>query len=33
MPAYVVAHVEVTDPVRYQAYRAMVLDTITAFGP
>ena len=32
MSAYVVAHVEVTDPVRYEAYRAMVLDTIIAFG-
>ena len=32
MSAYVVAHVEVTDPVRYEAYRAMVLETIIAFG-
>src|SRR3954470_13746227 len=32
MPAYVVAHVEVTDPDRYADYRAMVLGTITAFG-
>ena len=30
MSAYVVAHVEVTDPVRYEAYRAMVLGTIIA---
>src|SRR3954465_11542544 len=32
MPAYVVAHVEVTDPVRYQEYRGMVLGTMTPFG-
>src|SRR4051812_7667027 len=32
MPAYVVAHVEVTDPIRYQEYRAMVLGTMTPFG-
>ena len=32
MPAYVVAHVEVTDPIRYQAYRGMVLGTMTPFG-
>ena len=32
MPAYVVAHVEVTDPVGYAEYRSLVLDTLTAFG-
>ena len=32
MPAYVVAHVEVTDPARYAEYRRLVLDTLTAFG-
>ena len=32
MPAYVVAHVEVTDPVRYAEYRSMVLGTMTPFG-
>jgi uncharacterized protein (DUF1330 family) len=32
MPAYVVAHVEVTDPDRYAQYRSMVLGTITPFG-
>jgi uncharacterized protein (DUF1330 family) len=30
--AYVIALVEVTDPVRYESYRQMVLPTITAYG-
>jgi uncharacterized protein (DUF1330 family) len=30
--AYVIATVEVKDPVRYEEYRRMVLPTITAFG-
>jgi len=32
MPAYVIANVEVKDPVRYEEYRKMVLPTITAYG-
>ena len=32
MPAYVIAMVDVKDPVRYEDYRRMVLPTITAFG-
>jgi uncharacterized protein (DUF1330 family) len=30
--AYVIAMVDVKDPVRYEGYRKMVLPTITAFG-
>jgi uncharacterized protein (DUF1330 family) len=30
--AYVLAIVDIKDPVRYEAYRQMVLPTITAFG-
>ncbi len=30
--AYVIAMVDVKDPVRYEGYRAMVLPTIEAFG-
>lgn len=32
MPAYVIADVDVKDPVRYQEYRRMVLPTITRYG-
>ena len=32
MPAYVIAMVDIKDPVRYESYRAMVLPTITAYG-
>jgi uncharacterized protein (DUF1330 family) len=32
MPAYVVAHIEVKDPVRYEDYKRVVLDTMTPFG-
>lgn len=32
MAAYVIADVEVKDPVRYRDYRDMVLPTITAYG-
>jgi uncharacterized protein (DUF1330 family) len=32
MPAYVIAMVDVKDPVRYEDYRKLVLPTITAFG-
>jgi uncharacterized protein (DUF1330 family) len=32
MPAYVIATVNVKDPVRYADYRKMVLPTITAHG-
>ena len=32
MSAYVIAMVDVKDPVRYEEYRRMVLPTITAFG-
>ena len=32
MAAYVIAMVDVKDPVRYEGYRNMVLPTITAFG-
>ncbi len=30
--AYVIAIVDITDPVRYENYRQMVLPTITAYG-
>jgi uncharacterized protein (DUF1330 family) len=32
LPAYVIAMVDVKDPVRYEDYRRLVLPTITAFG-
>ncbi|HSC28435.1 MAG TPA: DUF1330 domain-containing protein [Vicinamibacterales bacterium] len=32
MAAYVIADVDVKDPVRYEDYRRMVLPTISAFG-
>lgn len=32
MAAYVIAMVDIKDPVRYEGYRAMVLPTITAYG-
>ena len=32
LSAYVIATVEVKDPVRYEEYRRLVLPTITAFG-
>lgn len=32
MSAYVLAIVDIKDPVRYEAYRQMVTPTITAFG-
>ena len=32
MPAYLFAHVEVTDPVGYEQYRQRVTATIDAFG-
>ena len=32
MAAYVIADVDVKDPVRYEDYRKMVLPTITAYG-
>ena len=32
MAAYVIAMVDIKDPVRYESYRAMVLPTITAYG-
>ena len=32
MSAYVIAIVDIKDPVRYERYRAMVLPTITAYG-
>lgn len=32
MGAYVIAMVDIKDPVRYESYRAMVLPTITAYG-
>lgn len=32
MAAYVLAIVDVKDPVRYEDYRSLVLPTITAFG-
>ena len=32
MAAYVIADVDVKDPVRYKNYRDMVLPTITAYG-
>jgi uncharacterized protein (DUF1330 family) len=32
VPAYVIAMVDIKDPVRYESYRAMVLPTITAYG-
>jgi uncharacterized protein (DUF1330 family) len=30
--AYVLAHIDVKDPVRYEDYKKMVLSTITAYG-
>ncbi|HEY7500872.1 MAG TPA: DUF1330 domain-containing protein [Vicinamibacterales bacterium] len=32
MAAYVIAMVDIKDPVRYEQYRQMVTPTITAFG-
>ena len=32
MAAYIIAMVDVKDPVRYEDYRRMVLPTITAYG-
>ena len=32
MPAYVIAMVDVKDPVRYEDYRRLVLPTITAYS-
>lgn len=32
MAAYVIAHVDVKDPVRYEDYKKMVMPTLTAFG-
>ena len=32
MPAYVVANVEVADPVRYEEYKRLVPSTIAAYG-
>ena len=32
MAAYVIADVDVKDPVRYEDYRKLVLPTITAYG-
>jgi uncharacterized protein (DUF1330 family) len=32
LPAYVIAMVDVKDPVRYEDYRRLVLPTITAYG-
>ena len=32
MAAYVVAHVDVKDPVRYEDYKRLVLDTMVPFG-
>jgi uncharacterized protein (DUF1330 family) len=32
MPAYVIAMIDVKDPVRYEDYRKLVLPTLTAFG-
>jgi uncharacterized protein (DUF1330 family) len=32
VPAYVIAMVDIKDPVRYETYRQMVTPTIAAFG-
>jgi uncharacterized protein (DUF1330 family) len=32
MPAYVLAHIDVTDPVRYEDYKRVVADTLVPFG-
>jgi uncharacterized protein (DUF1330 family) len=32
MAAYIVAHIEVTDPARYEEYRRQVAATITQYG-
>jgi uncharacterized protein (DUF1330 family) len=32
MPAYIVAHIDVKDPIRYEEYKSRVLDTMTPFG-
>ncbi len=32
MPAYILAHIDVKDPIRYEDYRALVLETMTPHG-
>ncbi len=32
MPAYVIVEIDVTDPVRYEAYKKMAPPTIAAYG-
>ena len=32
MPAYVIANVEVSDPIRYEEYKRLVPSTIAAYG-
>ena len=32
MPAYIVAHIDVKDPIRYEDYKRLVLDTMTPFN-
>jgi uncharacterized protein (DUF1330 family) len=32
MPAYVVVDIEVTDPVRYEAYKKLAAPTVAAYG-
>jgi uncharacterized protein (DUF1330 family) len=32
MPAYVIAHIDVTDPVNYEDYKKMVPSTIALYG-
>jgi uncharacterized protein (DUF1330 family) len=32
MPAYVIAHVDVTDPERYEDYKKLAFETVTQYG-
>jgi uncharacterized protein (DUF1330 family) len=32
MPAYIVAHIDVKDPTRYEDYKRLVLDTMSPFN-
>jgi uncharacterized protein (DUF1330 family) len=32
MPAYIVGHIDVKDPIRYEDYKRLVLDTMAPFG-
>jgi uncharacterized protein (DUF1330 family) len=32
MAAYVIAHIEVSDPVRYEEYKKLAFETVTKYG-